>query len=130
MGLIDADELKWELETELEYQADFSKYWRNGMKYAIKHIDIMPTIDAVEVKQGVWLNMFGKGKATGMYDGICSVCGEESECLTRYCGSCGAKMTLKVSSCVQCLYKDDCPEAYKEVAQYCGLRQGVGGEYE
>lgn len=47
----------------------------------------MPTVDAVPVRHGHWIDVNGDGSLWR-----CSVCGETQCCESNYCGDCGAKM--------------------------------------
>lgn len=63
-----------------------------------RFIDIAPTIDAVPVRHGRWIEKRGVSGVLGMLVSIrCSVCGcepvfDSSEHLYNYCPNCGAKM--------------------------------------
>ena len=54
-----------------------------------------PTVDAVEVVHGRWINWGKSGTPTYENYGTCSVCHEDAEICTEhrnYCPNCGAKM--------------------------------------
>lgn len=58
-------------------------------------IEMQPTVDAVEVVHGRWINWGKSGTPTYENYGTCSVCHEDAEICTEhrnYCPNCGAKM--------------------------------------
>lgn len=89
--LIDADELK----KEFPHNSDWM-YPVNTNEYVCYVIDAQPTVDAVPVRHGKWINM-------GDFE-QCSVCtathlktvqtvyGEATWIKSDYCPSCGARM--------------------------------------
>ena len=81
MRLIDADALDmYEL---------LKSYYGDAWRDAQEEIDAQPTVDAVPVMHGEWLDRNG-----GYQFGTCSVCGDRwgSISVMKYCPSCGAKM--------------------------------------
>ena len=90
MRLIDADALK---ENVPNTNVDIFENCRNCstlMDWQVKElIDKMPTIDAVEVKHGEWMDRSGGIEGAWNY---CSVCGEQAIDLYDFCPNCGAKM--------------------------------------
>ena len=87
-----------------------SQQMTSKMKCVIAKVETMPTIDAVSVVQGEWIEVrafdaFGGDEATWMAHGnpiafhYCSECKEQTrldefgeEMLSKYCPNCGAKM--------------------------------------
>lgn len=104
MRLIDADSLKEgikELKRSPWYNNDINPSWQQGIKDAVHIVETLciddaPTVDAVPVRHGKWLD-------EGQYDDFfphhawrCSECGEHViEIDTpwyKYCPNCGARM--------------------------------------
>ena len=83
MRLIDADALFAEFEN--------ADWYNNADRDEIAEQLILqsPTIDAVSVVHGEWLDEHEDGH--GYWVGTCSQCGKE-KCVDNYCPNCGAKM--------------------------------------
>lgn len=91
MRLIDADTLK-----------DYIKVWNVGEGIGDNHSEILkavdrqPTIEAVPVVHGEWIEVYDENYETWYYD--CSKCGdgfatkEKCQSLPNFCGECGADM--------------------------------------
>ena len=109
--LIDADALAKELMHE-------------GLGYQYNRVMHAPTVDAVPVMHGEWLDRDG-----GYQFGTCSVCGDRwgSIGVMKYCPSCGAKMdaeskedaptidAVPVIRCKDCKhYADECCDRYAD----------------
>ena len=91
MRLIDAD--AWKLDLLLLHGTDERTAW------IINRINHAPTVDAVPVRHGKWVQRFIKIGGQDFKHGMqCSVCGESAlnaegdDFLTDYCPFCGAKM--------------------------------------
>ena len=109
MRLIDADELINTTKRGAKFAALFAddefktKVLRIMRKFIQRSINDAPTVDAVSVKHGYWIEKeykYGGLMAEKMFC-ICSVCGEEQiqklddkfePFMTPYCQNCGAKM--------------------------------------
>lgn len=76
--LIDADELI----TALSVSAA-------GVRTTIRH---MPTVDAVPVKHGKWIDETFKPWGLVHHPFKCNLCGERAEYASPYCPNCGARM--------------------------------------
>lgn len=92
--LIDADEaIKWQ-----RYGNTNSILYR---QYAVEVLENAPTVDAVPIIHGYWIDMQEDDATEGMWR--CSVCSSDryfdimtpAECGCYYCPNCGAKMDLK-----------------------------------
>ena len=91
--LIDADALKekisyrqWDVDDDLPRDEAST---RISECYVIDHmVDDMPTVDAVPVRHGKWIDI------TESHIGTCSLCGDRwgSVDMMNYCPSCGARM--------------------------------------
>jgi hypothetical protein len=66
-----------------------SQQMTSKMKCVIAKIETMPTIDAVSVVQGEWIDQHENGH--GFWVGVCNQCGKEKR-LDNYCSNCGARM--------------------------------------
>ena len=92
--LIDANALKDGL-SNLEASGGH-KYYRQGMddvlhKFMPSFIDEQPTVDAVEVVHGRWINPYMNRYGHPCH--CCSVCGFKASYQDKnYCPNCGAKM--------------------------------------
>lgn len=103
MRLIDADALKDYLEDLRSYTAlceerDFYRGETNALDVAVGVVDKAPTIDAVPVKHGRWID--NKESIIGeLIERNCSLCGQRTTGLYNhffpYCPNCGAKMDAK-----------------------------------
>ena len=83
--LIDADALLKKLDDSIWYNvADFNEAW-----YAVDHA---PTVDAVQVRYGHWI------EDPDDWECQCSECRHLSSCRTVYCSACGARMYGKGNS--------------------------------
>lgn len=109
MRLIDADELIKATKRGANFAALFAdedlkiRVLRAMRKFMKRCIIDAPTVDAVPVKHGHWIEKeykYGGLMAEKMFC-ICSVCGEEQiqklddkfeQFMTPYCANCGAKM--------------------------------------
>lgn len=108
--LIDANAMKEDLknmlarvmyESDLDFDHSHAKIWTatiTGIQHSIKRLDNAPTIDAVPVVHGRWVET-GKVFVHSMYDLFtkCSKCSfghvrNEYQEPYRYCPNCGAKM--------------------------------------
>ena len=110
--LIDANELDRkivEMTKEPSYQHD-GEDWLNGLVMAMEVVNESPTVDAIELVHGRWIELPGMEP-----DYKCSECGrsyawlEPSE--AHYCSNCGAKMDEEirfVGLCEHCAYREDC----------------------
>lgn len=92
--LIDADEaIKWQW-----YGNTNSILYR---QYAVEVLENAPTVEAVPIIHGYWIDMQEDDATGGMWR--CSVCSSDryfdimtpAECGCYYCPNCGAKMDLK-----------------------------------
>lgn len=92
MRLIDADALKHVICDHAYLVQDFfnsigyGMFWSGGIE---KAIDNAPTVDAVPVRHGKWIDKSGGIEGAWNH---CSVCGERAIELYDYCPNCGAKM--------------------------------------
>lgn len=75
---------------ELLEDADWDSVWNVPLEVVVQNIKDMPTVDAVEVRHGGWLERWD--------DFICSECACEFDGVANeidefhYCPNCGAKM--------------------------------------
>lgn len=97
--LIDANELTDRLNhtTMVAYPNLFP-----GLLAAVEVVDDSPTVCAVEVVHGRWINWGKSGTPTYGNYGTCSVCHEDAEICTEhrnYCPNCGAKMDGDGNGC-------------------------------
>lgn len=83
MRLIDADALNIDRE-HFDTYADYS--------HAFDMIDNAPTIDAVPVRHGEWIDETFKPWGLVHHPFKCNLCGEHAEFASPYCPNCGAKM--------------------------------------
>lgn len=70
------------------------EYYLGALHDVADDLRQMPTIDAVPVKHGKWVE-HGEPNSSGEYEkwfDKCSVCGEVGLCEYRYCPNCGAQM--------------------------------------
>ena len=91
MRLIDADKLKrrvqsvateaWKLKLEAKVETTLNQF--------LDYVEQSPTIDAVEVVHGEWIDRSDGIEGAWNY---CSVCGEQAIDLYDFCPNCGAKM--------------------------------------
>ena len=94
---IDADKLIEALQEEFDFEPTLSteeqdKWFKRGIKCAIRNVDRIPTADVEEVKHGEWIWLEGN-----LYE--CSECPNKTEVdekmnqpLYKFCPYCGAKM--------------------------------------
>lgn len=91
--LIDADEAIKEInQIELNHPYDDKE---DILEKAISIVDHAPTVDAVPVVHGRWINSYPDIEPNPMFMyGICSVCGFEQSISSKlkFCPDCGAKM--------------------------------------
>ena len=91
MRLIDANTIPWE--EHYVPDPDSDKQWDYKKELCVLKpvIDKLPTVDAVEVVHGRWID---PSKPYFRYTvlGICSECGEWAERGYNYCPNCGAHM--------------------------------------
>lgn len=99
MRLVDADILIKALNNGLEnldeFPEDLAIVMKGMAEAEIKHISMLPTIDAEPVRRGEWECMFINLKhELGVFE--CSSCGwhtaGQRALLPKYCPNCGAKM--------------------------------------
>lgn len=57
--------------------------------YATLILREAPTVDAVEVVHGRWMD---EHQGFMYYDATCSVCGKHNDSASKFCPNCGAKM--------------------------------------
>ena len=99
---IDADKVIEALQEEFEFEPtlcteDENKWFKRGIKCAIRNVDRIPTADVEEVKHGKWIE---KEEIYGDVYYTCSNCnndwttidGTPQENFMNYCPHCGAKM--------------------------------------
>ena len=83
------------------YKASLTKWkddaWKNDERHdamlifdCLSELELMPTVDAVEVKHGRWI--YEPVEFTYKKDVKCSVCGRYVDEPENYCPNCGAKM--------------------------------------
>lgn len=75
------------LETIIKYVM-----WQTS-EIAMQHIENAPTIEAVPVVRGEWMEAIGENY---WFDYTCSICGELEEFEYNFCPNCGADMRKKV----------------------------------
>ena len=102
--LIDANALKWKIGQVRLYVASLrygktilGKILESYRKAVFEEIDNAPTVDAVEVVHGRWIEKWHRN-ILGDYPRFhCSECGEDkpNAIHTNYCPNCGAKMDLE-----------------------------------
>ena len=84
MRLIDADALVWKIKTE-----------KGGTPAMLVAVNSIPTVDAVLVRRGHWINQSGK-HAFARFVMKCSECGAvgamQATRIYPYCPMCGARM--------------------------------------
>lgn len=85
MRLIDADALAKFIDYGHLHNPNEKAYSENDIR---EMIDMMPTVDAVPVRHGKWIDI------TESHIGTCSLCGDRwgSVDMMNYCPSCGARM--------------------------------------
>ena len=101
MRLIDANKLSEAIEETAGGLADCDQQnaaWALR-KYAIRDITDAPTVDAVEVVHGRWLEDYETFVNDNGYESepiqtgwVCSACGSHELSARNYCPNCGAKM--------------------------------------
>ena len=102
--LIDADALKksiGELKRSPWFNSVLNLSWHAGIKEALEIvetccIDKAPTIDAVPVRHGKWIDKGLYANRRACHEWQCSECGEHvievDASLCNYCPNCGARM--------------------------------------
>lgn len=98
MRLIDADALKEQILDWISEQV-VSKYVthaecikaREGARVALNMLGAAPTIEAVPVVRGEWLNTYNSGYRPNP-ENVCSVCDCWNVRRSDYCPNCGADM--------------------------------------
>ena len=69
---------------------------KRGEKFSLRNLIVCiknaPTVDAVEVVHGRWIEKYHDNPLGGYYLGHCSVCDEPDGRKKNYCPNCGAKM--------------------------------------
>ena len=99
MRLIDSDARKEgikELKQSPWYNNDINPSWRQGIKDAVHVVETLcideePTVDAVPVRHGKWIDRNGAIVAPFWERYECSECGARSD-NSNYCPNCGARM--------------------------------------
>ena len=79
--LIDADSIPWDVEGVGEIPV-----------ITKEEIDQMPTVDAVPVRHGKWIDETFKPWGLVHHPFKCNLCGEHAEFASLYCPNCGARM--------------------------------------
>ena len=107
--LIDVHDVIKKLEYEIEFlcqpvdetakgkEAFIGRVLPKLLRDVINYLNKQPTVDAVEVVHGRWINWGKSGTPTYENYGTCSVCHEDAEIRTEhrnYCPNCGAKMDV------------------------------------
>ena len=89
MRLIDADALIEDIKSFWDWDSIDGITATTVLKQTMTDISNAPTIDAVPVRHGKWIDKSGGIEGAWNY---CSVCGERAIELYDYCPNCGAKM--------------------------------------
>ena len=102
------DAMKWIIESKVPETGAFTKGINKGLNIALSTLgnnEVLPTVDAVEVVHGRWVDRYGGKYANPLYE--CSECKKKApykfeddslhiglwlQDLTDYCPNCGAKM--------------------------------------
>ena len=90
MRLIDADALIKNLDDAIQdakRKNEICDYWEDDRSNLLYYLDNAPTIDAVEVVRGEWIDKPTKGVRY-----ICSRCRGRFDYQWKYCPNCGARM--------------------------------------
>ena len=93
MRLTDTDALieKFEKDEFAHVRNDYQSGYNDGMFHAKVVADNFPTVDAVPVKHGKWIDRNGAIVAPFWERYECSECGARSD-NSNYCPNCGARM--------------------------------------
>ena len=96
MKLIDADALDAEMYHKSFEVDDGRNVWNSGLwiRYKIfeEAIRDAPTIDAVPVRHGKWIDETFKPYGLVHHPFKCNLCGDHAEFSSPYCPNCGARM--------------------------------------
>ena len=96
MKLIDADALDAEMYHKSFEVDDGRNVWNSGLwiRYKIfeEAIRDAPTIDAVPVRHGKWIDETIKPYGLVHHPFKCNLCGDHAEFSSPYCPNCGARM--------------------------------------
>ena len=84
MRLIDASKLIQVLCINMDSGEQFDK--------ATHCVDVMPTVDAVPVRHGKWIDETFEPWGLVHHPFKCNLCGEHAEFASPYCPNCGARM--------------------------------------